>query len=62
MDSIAQLDTILNKCLGDLAKDPHVRMWHAKENNWVSYFGGTCWDANWEVSRDPLNDPLVIIE
>ncbi len=111
MDSIAQLEIALNQCLQDLAEDPHVRSWNAKENNWVSYFafkylvgacrqgtplsdpaqigvevsvpqppelgktrgvrrdtviwrspGLTCWNDDWEVSADPINDPLAIIE
>ncbi len=111
MEAIERLDAIMDECLHALAKDPHVRQWQAKENNWVSYFafrylvskcrpntplnnpaqigievsvpqppnlrktrgvrrdiviwrspGMTCWGANWEVSNDPLNDPLAIIE
>src|SRR5688572_10987270 len=77
---MAQLDAMMKKCLHDLADDRHVRQWHAKENNWVSYFAfkylvGACdtkgavraqigveVSANWEVSTDPLKDPLAIIE
>lgn len=58
-NEIAHLDIMMRKCLSNLAKDKHVRQWHAKENNWVSYFAfkylvDAC------NTETPLKDPAQI--
>jgi hypothetical protein len=32
------LDNLIRQSLTDLAADPHVRTWRAKESNWVNYY------------------------
>jgi hypothetical protein len=35
---LTPIDEVMSTCLTQLAADPHVRGWSAKERNWVNYF------------------------
>lgn len=38
MPTSSLVDRLIAECLRDLAVDPHVLRWRAKERNWVNYF------------------------